>query len=577
MGGAIFSDSGNVTIQNSTLNRNSVTPGSGANNGADGGAAIFTRNGSLTVQNVTISGNHSNSNGGGISVINDGSSASLTLNNTILANNGGDFECETVNFVGTKGSGNLILSNRNSGCPGVAVKSDPQLSTLQPNSPGDTPTMAIQAGISPAVDAADDSVVSANAVLQTAQNGLSRPQAAHSDIGAYEAPPPSADLSITKAVSSAAAQPGDTVTYTVSVTNAGPNDATSVTVADILPTQLTFASCTESTGNGSCTFTNGTVTVTYATLANGASSTVTIQGTLNSGVTDGLNVGNTASVSASSPTDLNTANNSSTAYFTIHNKADLAVTKSVSSTSAYWPQGIEVGDSLTYTITLTNKGPYDAKSVVLSDSAPTGVTFTGCTASVGSCVWSPTSASLSLSSFTNASVATLTIQATVNFGVADGSTITNTASVTSPTNDPDPTNNAGSASFTVLNKADLFLTQTAGKLTNQQLTYSVSVKNLGPYQAKQLLLNDPMPAGTKFVSVAAGPWTCTPLPVNSTGTLSCTVATLNLNATDSLSFTVKVTTTGKNISNTATVSAATFDPNLANNTATLVTKSGAGK
>jgi len=38
-----------------------------------------------------------------------------------------------------------------------------------------------------------------------------------------------------------------------------------------------------------------------------------------------------------------------------------------------------------------------------------------------------------------------------------------------------------------------------------------------------------------------------------------------------------VTTTGKNISNTATVTAATFDPNLANNTATLVTKSGAGK
>ena len=192
-------------------------------------------------------------------------------------------------------------------------------------------------------------------------------------------------------------------------------------------------------------------------------------------------------------------------------------------------------------------------------------------------MWSASSASLSLSSFVNANVATLTIQAKVNFGVADGSTIPNTASVTSPTNDPDPTDNAGSAGFTVLNNSDLFLTQTAGKLTNQQLTYALSVKNLGPYQAKQLLLNDPMPSGTKFLSVAAGPWTCTPLPINSTGTLSCTASTLNLNATDSLSFTVKVTTTGKNISNTATVSEATFDPNLANNTATLVTKSGAGK
>jgi uncharacterized repeat protein (TIGR01451 family) len=327
---------------------------------------------------------------------------------------------------------------------------------------------------------------------------------------------------------------------------------------------VNFVSCTETGGKGSCGFSGGTVTASFADLALDESQTVTITGTINSTAQNNVTVLNSATVTALLPDDPNSANNTSKAGFTVHNLADLAVAKSVSSTSPYWPAtGIEVGDPLTYTVTLTNKGPYDAESVVLSDSAPAGVTFTGCTASVGTCVWSASSASLSLSSLTNASVATLTISAKLNFGVADGSTITNTASVTSTTNDPDPTNNSASTSFTALNKSDLLLTQTVAKLVNQQLSFTISVKNLGPYQAKQLLLNDAMPNGTKFVSVAAGPWTCVPLPVNSTGTLSCTVPTLNLNASDSLSFLVKVTTTGKNISNTATVGAATFDPNLA--------------
>jgi uncharacterized repeat protein (TIGR01451 family) len=574
LGGSIFNASGTVVIQNSTFYGNAVLRGvggdTGVDNGGDGGGAIFTYHGSLTVQNSTISGNAASGAGGGIETVLNGT---FVLQNTIIANNGAQ-ECITGGFVNTAGSAANLITN-NFDCTAVTLTSDPQLEPLQVNSPGNTPTMAIQYGVSPAIDAGDDSTA-----LATDQRGVTRPQGAHSDIGAYEAPPPSADLSITKGISSSTAQPGDTITYTLTVRNAGPNTANNVSVSDTLPTSyLTFVSCTENTGTGTCTYSGGTVSVTYASMAASASSTVTINTTVNTGATDGVSVGNNASVSASDPTDPNTANNTSAnVFFTVHNKADLAVTKSVSSTSPYWPAtGIEVGDPLTYTITLTNKGPYDAKSVVLSDSAPAGVTFTGCAASVGTCVWSSSSASLSLSSFTNASVATLTIQAKLNFGVADGSTITNTGSVTSTTNDPDPTNNASSASFTALNKADLFLTQSVGKLMNQQLTYTVTVKNLGPYQAKQLLLNDAMPNGAKFVSVAAGPWTCTPLPLNSTGTLSCTVSTLTLNATDSLSFTVKVTTTGKNITNTATVGAATFDPNLANNTATLLAKSGAGK
>jgi hypothetical protein len=94
LGGAIFNDSGNVTVQNSTFSNNHVSHGlrgpeglgGSATDGGDSGAAIFSRNGSLIVQNVTISGNHASVAGGGIEVYEDGSTTTFILDNTIIAN-----------------------------------------------------------------------------------------------------------------------------------------------------------------------------------------------------------------------------------------------------------------------------------------------------------------------------------------------------------------------------------------------------------------------------------------------------------------------------------------------------------
>ena len=54
-----------------------------------------------------------------------------------------------------------------------------------------------------------------------------------------------ADLSISKTASTASADPGGAVTYTLTVTNAGPDDATGVTVKDTLPAGVTFASASD--------------------------------------------------------------------------------------------------------------------------------------------------------------------------------------------------------------------------------------------------------------------------------------------------------------------------------------------
>jgi uncharacterized repeat protein (TIGR01451 family) len=57
-----------------------------------------------------------------------------------------------------------------------------------------------------------------------------------------------ADLAVTKAVSNPAPNVGDTITFTVNLTNNGPNNATGVSVNDLLPAGLTLVSATPSQG-----------------------------------------------------------------------------------------------------------------------------------------------------------------------------------------------------------------------------------------------------------------------------------------------------------------------------------------
>src|SRR5215469_8269660 len=83
-------------------------------------------------------------------------------------------------------------------------------------------------------------------------------------------PPPSADLAVTNIVDNSTPNVGGTVNFTVTVTNHGPDQATGVSVKDLLPSGLTFVSATPGTGSydtATGAWTVGTVTTsTPATL-----------------------------------------------------------------------------------------------------------------------------------------------------------------------------------------------------------------------------------------------------------------------------------------------------------------------
>src|SRR5205807_7857286 len=82
-----------------------------------------------------------------------------------------------------------------------------------------------------------------------------------------------ADLSITKTDSQDPVTEGNNLTYTITVTDNGPNNATNVTVTDTLPANVTFVSATPA--QGSCSGTS-TITCNLGTINNAANATVLI-------------------------------------------------------------------------------------------------------------------------------------------------------------------------------------------------------------------------------------------------------------------------------------------------------------
>ena len=111
-----------------------------------------------------------------------------------------------------------------------------------------------------------------------------------------------ADLQTVKVRTSSSAEVGvgDTVTYTITVTNNGGNEATNVSLTDLLPAGLTATANNGSVSAG--TYDSGTGVWSIGSLANGASATLTIEGTVDAGQ-EGNSITNTTTAATSDQND----------------------------------------------------------------------------------------------------------------------------------------------------------------------------------------------------------------------------------------------------------------------------------
>ena len=362
---------------------------------------------------------------------------------------------------------------------------------------------------------------------------------------------PSVDLAVIKTDDPDPVLAGQNLTYTVTVTNKGPDVATGVTLTDTLPGNVTLISATPSQGT-SCTLIGVQVICNLGTLNAGASATATLEVTAPSVATT---LTNTVTVTGIEP-DSNGANNTTSQTTTVNPAADLSITKTDN------PDPVLTGQTLTYTLTVLNQGPSGATNVTVTDTLPGNVTFVSATPSQGTgCTQAGGKVTCGLGAIASGNTATLTI---LLIPQAGGS-LTNTATVAAAEADPDGNNNKVTQDTTVTPVANLSITQSDTPdpvLAGQKLTYLLTVGNGGPDPATGVTMVDTLPGSVTFISTTPTQGSCG----NTGSTVTCNLGTLAKGATATVTILVTAPLTAMNLTNTVTVTGNEIDSNGTNNT-----------
>ena len=329
--------------------------------------------------------------------------------------------------------------------------------------------------------------------------------------------PPQADLAVTKVVDEQRPNKGDPDSFTITVTNNGPDEATNVALSDVLPTGLTFTSAETTPG----TYDSVSGTWTVGTLASGAHQSLIVHIT----ATDPGDYTNTASVS--DQYDPNPANDTASASLSTR-VADIAVTKTAGNATP------AVGTTVTFTITATNIGPDPATQLILHDALPAGLSYVSSTAGHGA--FDPTSGDWTVGDLAFGASVHLDIIA----GVVGSGSIANTAAVTGLLQrDPDHSNDSATATIVVPPAADLSLAKTVDVTTpdmGSNVTFTLTLTNHGPDVTDGVHVADLLPSGLTYVSntpsvgaydPSTGDWAVGEMAVGTSQTLAI-VATVDV-------------------------------------------------
>lgn len=184
------------------------------------------------------------------------------------------------------------------------------------------------------------------------------------------------DLSVTKTVDNASPKLHGQVTFTITVTNSGPNAATGVTLFDAMSSGLTYVSSSATKGS----LDPATHIWTVGTIAAGETFTLTINATADS---TALQM-NTAEVITADQFDVDSTPNNGQAgeddiaSVVVQAQAiDLSVTKAANTTIS------TVGANVTFTVTVTNSGPNVATGVSLFDAIAPGLAYQSSSTTAG--------------------------------------------------------------------------------------------------------------------------------------------------------------------------------------------------
>jgi uncharacterized repeat protein (TIGR01451 family) len=241
---------------------------------------------------------------------------------------------------------------------------------------------------------------------------------------------PGSNLALTASANPPNPALNSNVVVTISVHNNGPNASTGVQVAALL-SMPAFLNYVGDDGGGSFDV-NTAVWTIPGTLASGG--TATLHMTLQPEASGIAII--PLQITASTPLDTNPADNSATVIINAAGQADLSITKTVN------PPNPVLGGPVIFTVTVSNAGPDTAYNVVVTDLLSASLTFQSASATAGT--YDPITGHWTLASLPIGGSDTLTITAILKATTG----LTNTASVTSDTDDPALANNTTTVTFT---------------------------------------------------------------------------------------------------------------------------------
>ena len=378
---------------------------------------------------------------------------------------------------------------------------------------------------------------------------------------------PTADLGVAVSDGLATVVAGDGLShaYTITVSNAGPADATAVSLTDSWPVGFSPGSPSPSQGSCAPIGAGPDFSCALGTIPAGGSATVSAPYSVAATTPGGIQT-TTVSVTGSLA-DLDPSNDSATDSTTVLELASLVLTKDDGLAS------VAAGSSgHAYTISLTNSGPSDADNVSLSDPVPAAFSVGSpsadlggdCSGSVGNSVACTLPASLPVG-------ATWTISVPYSVGPAvPAQTVTNTASVLSDENLGGLT---ASDLTAVTPTADLGVTVSDGLATvvagdGLSHAYTITVTNAGPSDATAVSLTDSWPAGFSQGLIVPSQGSCA--PVGPGPDFSCALGTIPAggSATVSAPYSVAATTPGGIQTTTVSVAGSLADLDPSNDSAT---------
>lgn len=375
-----------------------------------------------------------------------------------------------------------------------------------------------------------------------------------------------ADLFLTKTMNNPTPKIGESITFTIFVVNAGPNDTSGVEVIDQLPSGLLYQD-----DNSGGLYDPQTGLWSIGAISVGTSVTLTVKAIVKSaGV-----IKNTAEITASDlpdpdsiPGNGESAEDDQDSVLVAVYSADLALTKTVSDPNP------TLGTDIVFTITVTNDGPNEATGVEVYDPLPSGLTYQDDTSS-GS--YDPLTGIWTIDSIKESASATVEITTTVD--ILDE--VTNTAEITA-SDLPDPDSIAANSdpleddisSITIAptldeKSADLSIVKSVDNPTpkvGEAVVFTLELINKGPYDTMDIKAQDVLPTGLSYQSDDSGGsynpltglWTVGSLVNGASVTINITAAVEESNEITNAAF-----ITHSNIT----------DPNTLNNSSSVVLNS----